>query len=77
MSKARVLVVEDEAIVAMETAKSLQNLGYEVISTVNSGDVAIKKAEDENPDIILMDIRIQGDKDGMRIPVNTIHSNRY
>lgn len=65
MIKARILVVEDEAIVAMETAKSLQNLGYEVIATVNSGDDAIKIAEDENPDIILMDIRIQGDKDGI------------
>ena len=75
MSKARVLVVEDEAIVAMETAKSLQNLGYEVISTVNSGDVAIKKAEDENPDIILMDIRIQGDKDG--IETAEIIRNKY
>ena len=65
MSKAGILIVEDEAIIAMEIESSLQNLGYEVTSVVNTGDKAIEKAEDDNPDLILMDIRIQGDKDGI------------
>ena len=65
MSKARILVVEDEAIIAMEIESCLQNLGYEVTSVVNTGDKAIQKAEEDKPDLILMDIRIQGDKDGI------------
>ena len=65
MSKARILIIEDEAIIAMEIERSLQNLGYEVTSVVNTGDDTITKAEEDKPDLILMDIRIQGDKDGI------------
>lgn len=65
MSKASILVVEDEVIIAMEIENSLHNLGYEVTSIVNSGDQAIKKVGLEEPDLILMDIRINGDKDGI------------
>lgn len=65
MSKARILVVEDEAVIAMEIELILKKLGYEVSSVVNNSSDAIKKAEEENPDLILMDIRIQGDKDGI------------
>ncbi|MBU2515322.1 PAS domain S-box protein [bacterium] len=65
MSKARIIVVEDEVIIAMEIENSLQNLGYEVTSVVNSGDEAIQKSKGDKADLILMDIRIQGDKDGI------------
>ena len=65
MSKARILVVEDEVIIAMEIENSLLNLGYEVISVVDNGDKAIQKAEEDKPDLIIMDIRIKGDKDGI------------
>lgn len=65
MSKARILVVEDEVIIAMEIENSLKNLGYEVTAVVNTGNKAIHKAEVDKPDLILMDIRIQGDKDGI------------
>jgi len=64
MKKAKILIVEDEAIIAMELERNLQNLGYEVISIVNTGEQAIGKAEIEKPDLILMDIRIQGEMDG-------------
>ncbi len=57
--------MEDEAIIAMEIESSLQNLGYEVSSVVNSGDDVIKSVKKDRPDLILMDIRIQGDKDGI------------
>lgn len=63
--KARILIVEDEAIIAMELKMSLQNLGYEVISIVDSGEKAIELTENEKPDLILMDIRIKGDMDGI------------
>lgn len=65
MLKVKILIVEDEAIIAMEIGSSLQSLGYEVLPIVNNGEDAIKTAEADKPDIILMDIRIHGDMDGI------------
>ena len=65
MEKAKILIVEDEAIIAMEVESQLQGLGYEVTSIVDTGVKAIKKAEEDKPDIILMDIRIKGEMDGI------------
>jgi PAS domain S-box-containing protein len=65
MEKAKVLIVEDEAIIAMEIESQLQRLGYEVTSLVDNGEEAIKKAESDKPDLILMDIRIKGEMDGI------------
>jgi len=65
MEKARILIVEDEAIIAMEVESQLQGLGYNVTSIVDTGVKAIKKAEEDKPDIILMDIRIKGEMDGI------------
>jgi len=65
MEKARILIVEDEAIIAMEVESQLQSLGYDVTSIVDTGVKAIKKAEEDKPDIILMDIRIKGKMDGI------------
>jgi len=63
--KAKILIVEDEAIIAMEVESQLQSLGYEVTSIVDTGERAIKKAEEDKPDLILMDIRIKGEMDGI------------
>jgi CheY-like chemotaxis protein len=65
MEKARILIVEDEAIIAMEIESQLQALGYKVTSIVDTGEDAIEKAEEYKPDIILMDIRIKGKMDGI------------
>ncbi len=65
MKKARILIVEDEAIIAMEVESQLQSLGYEVISIIDTGEKAIEKAEIDKPDLILMDIRIKGEMDGI------------
>jgi PAS domain S-box-containing protein len=65
MEKAKILIVEDEAIIAMEVESQLQSLGYQVTSVVDTGEKAIKKAEEEKPDLILMDIRIKGEMDGI------------
>jgi PAS domain S-box-containing protein len=65
MEKARILIVEDETIIAMEIVSQLQSLGYEVISIVDTGEKAIQKAEEDKPDLILMDIRIKGEMDGI------------
>lgn len=45
MKKARILIVEDEAIIAMGIERQLQSLGYEVTSMADTGEKAIKKAE--------------------------------
>jgi PAS domain S-box-containing protein len=65
MENSRILIVEDEVIIAMEIKNSIKNLGYKVTSVVNTGDKAIQKAKDEEPDLILMDIRLKGDMDGI------------
>ena len=65
MGKAKILIVEDEAIIAMGIESSLQHLGYEVTSIVDTGEKAFEKTEIDKPDIILMDIRIKGEMDGI------------
>jgi PAS domain S-box-containing protein len=75
MEKARILIVEDEAITAMEIENQLQGLGYEVTSVVDTGKKAIAKAEKDKPDLILMDIRIKGEMDG--IDTAEIIRNRF
>ncbi len=65
MEKAKILIVEDEAIIAMELKSNLENLEYEVTSIVDTGTKAIEKVKTDKPDIILMDIRIKGEMDGI------------
>jgi len=65
MAKANIMIVEDEAIVAEELKISLEDMDYTVTSIVKSGEQAIKKAEQDCPDIILMDIRLKGRMDGI------------
>ena len=61
----RVMVVEDERIVAFDLQQRLSELGYEVPAIAASCEEALRKAEQTKPDLILMDIRIQGDLDGI------------
>jgi hypothetical protein len=61
----KVLIVEDESIIAMELENHVRRMGYDVIGPVATGNAALEKAEDFHPDIVLMDIQIQGDKDGI------------
>lgn len=65
LRKARILVVEDEAIVAEDIASSLERLGYGVTGIAASGEDAIRLAVETVPDLILMDIVLQGEIDGI------------
>ena len=65
MLNAKVLVVEDENIVAKDIQISLKKLGYEVPAIAASGKIAIEKAAETSPDLVLMDIRLKGDMDGV------------
>lgn len=60
-----VLVVEDERVVAKDLQRTLTNLGYEVPVTVANADDAIRAASERCPDLVLMDIRIKGERDGI------------
>jgi two-component system, cell cycle sensor histidine kinase and response regulator CckA len=61
----RLLVVEDEAIVAAHLSECLERFGYEVVGTAASATEAIQIVKEQRPDLVLMDIRIQGDRDGV------------
>ena len=63
--KARILMAEDENVVAMDIRAVLESLGYSVTEVVSSGEKAILSASEMRPDIVLMDIRLKGDVDGI------------
>jgi diguanylate cyclase (GGDEF)-like protein/PAS domain S-box-containing protein len=65
MENKNILVVEDESVVAMHIEESLEKLGYAVAAVVASGEEAVKKAEETRPDLILMDIVLKGEIDGI------------
>jgi len=60
-TKARLLIAEDESIVAMDIKMHLNKIGYEVLRTVLTGEEAIAAAGELKPDMVLMDISLKGD----------------
>jgi CheY-like chemotaxis protein len=68
----RVLVVEDEAVVALHLRQGLTKLGYTLAGVATNGEQALKMIQEVFPDLVLMDIHIQGELDGIetakRIP---------
>lgn len=62
---ARILIVEDEAIVAEDLENTLTDLGYVVVGKSTTADGAVSKAIETNPDIVLMDIMLSGEKNGI------------
>ncbi len=65
MEKTNVLIVEDENIVAKDIQHSLKKLGYNVVGIASSGEKAIAIAAEQKPDIVLMDIMLQGEMSGI------------
>ncbi|MBF0457269.1 MAG: response regulator [Nitrospirae bacterium] len=84
-SKVAILIVEDEIIVSMEIQERVQRLGYRVCDAVSTGELAIEIAGEKHPDLVLMDIRLEGEMDGIeaasviqkqfRIPVVYLTAN--
>ena len=60
-----ILVVEDESIVAKDIQVCLKRLGYEVVGVESTGEEAVKKAQELEPDLVLMDIMLKGDMSGI------------
>ena len=61
----RILVVEDEPLVAFDNESTLGDLGYEVVATVDSFEDAIALIDREQIDLVLSDLRLQGDRTGL------------
>jgi two-component system, response regulator PdtaR len=62
----RALIVEDETLIAEELKERLSRLGFSVIAAVDSAEEGIAIATRESPDLVLMDIRLKGEKDGVQ-----------
>jgi PAS domain S-box-containing protein len=65
-AKLKILLVEDEAIVAMDVQERLRSLGYTVPAVASTGKAAIQKAAEAQPDLVLMDIKLKGGMDGIQ-----------
>lgn len=67
MAKAKLMIVEDEGLVALSIQSALENFGYEVIATTGLASKVMQLAVEHAPDLILMDIRLKGDVDGIEV----------
>ena len=65
MHPKRIIVVEDEGIVAMDISKCLTTLGYEVVFVADSGEKTLTKLEETQSDLILMDVELKGSMNGI------------
>lgn len=65
MSRPKILIVEDEIIIARELEARLAAMGYDVPGIASSGKVALELALETQPDLVLMDIVLKGDMDGI------------
>ena len=62
---ARIVLVEDEAIPALDVAQRLRRLGYQIVAVASSGPQAVEYALTRDPDVVLMDIHLHGAMDGV------------
>src|SRR5713226_7223954 len=62
----RALIIEDETLIAEELKERLSRLGFSIIAAVDTADEGIAIATREHPDLVLMDIRLKGEKDGVQ-----------
>ncbi|MBM3298896.1 MAG: sigma 54-interacting transcriptional regulator [Deltaproteobacteria bacterium] len=65
MAGPRILIVEDDLVVANSIIRSIEDLGYDIVGTTLSGEEAVQLAERKRPDLVLMDIGLEGEMDGI------------
>ena len=65
MKKTKIMIVEDEILIAMNMKSDLIGMGYEVCELVTTGEAAIKNTEHESPDVVMMDIILNGEMNGI------------
>ncbi len=65
MQPLKILIVEDEMLIAANIAMQLEAIGYEIVGIIPRGEEAIKIAKSDKPDLVLMDINLKGEMDGI------------
>jgi CheY-like chemotaxis protein len=65
MAKASIMIVEDEGVVSIDIRNILRRSGYDIAAVAFLGEEAVKKAEEAHPDLVLMDIGLKGEIDGI------------
>ncbi len=73
MAQEKILIVDDEVVVAEDISRQLRSLGYTVVGVVSSGHDAMRLAGEFRPDVILMDVKLKGPIDGIDA-ARTIHA---
>ena len=73
-ARPRILVVEDDYLVAAATSISLTNAGFDVLGIAGSAEEAVALAREKRPLLILMDIRLAGERDGIDAALEIFHS---
>lgn len=63
--KVRILIVEDESIVQLDLRLRLERMGHVVVGVASRGEEAVAKANELKPDLVLMDVRLEGSMDGI------------
>jgi CheY-like chemotaxis protein len=74
--KKRILVIEDELIVALDLQNALKRLGYIPLGPATSGPEAIEMARETLPDLILMDVELDGVMDGVQASIEIVKERR-
>jgi two-component system, cell cycle sensor histidine kinase and response regulator CckA len=64
---ARLVIVEDEAVTALDISQQLRRLGYQVVAVASNGRQAITQTLAHRPDVVLMDIQLPGEMDGIDV----------
>jgi PAS domain S-box-containing protein len=67
MTQKKILIVEDDRVVARDIAQQLTREGYLVVAAVSTGEDALRLAVSETPDLVLMDLRLEGEMDGIEV----------
>jgi YesN/AraC family two-component response regulator len=63
--KARIVICEDEVLIAKDLESRLKTIGYTIVGKATSGEKALELVEQHQPDLVMMDIFIQGEMDGI------------
>ncbi len=66
-TKSKILIVEDEPIIASDIEMTLEDLGYEITSIEDNAEDALKSITEDKPDLVLLDINLEGDIDGVML----------
>jgi len=71
----RILIVEDDVLIASQMEAALSDAGFEVVGTLTTGEEALQTASTHRPDLAIMDIRLAGDRDGVDTALELFESH--